>query len=63
METQQTFIKKDYRERRRLEMKRRMGVLHHRRACLERELNEIKVALVSMDRQMQKDKAYEHLSL
>ncbi len=63
METQQAFIKNDYRERRRLEMKRRMGVLHHRRACLERELNDIKVALVSMDRQMQKDKAYEQLSI
>tara|TARA_Y100001968_G_scaffold333747_1_gene399001 strand:- start:5872 stop:6063 length:192 start_codon:yes stop_codon:yes gene_type:complete len=63
MENQATIIKNYYRERKRLEMKRRMGVLHHRRACLEQELNNIKVALISMDRQMQKDKAYEQLSL
>ena len=56
-------IKAEYRDRKRLEMKRRMGILHHKRACLESELNSIKVALISLDKQMQRDSAYEKLSL
>ena len=54
-------IKTETRERKRLEMKRRIGILHHKRACLERELSSIKVALISLDRQMQRDSAYEKL--
>ena len=45
----------DHRERKRLEMKRRIGLLHHKRACLERELIDIKKALISLDDQMQRD--------
>ena len=56
------LIKIDYRERRRLEMKRRMGVLHHKRICLEQELLAIKGALISLDQQMQRDQAFEKLS-
>ena len=51
----------DHRERKRLEMKRRIGLLHHKRACLERELKEIKKALISLDEQMQRDIANETL--
>ena len=59
----QYSLKTESRERKRLEMKRRIGILHHKRACLERELNAIKVALICLDRQMQHDSAYEKLSL
>ncbi len=59
----QYSIKTDTRERKRLEMKRRIGILHHKRACLERELSSIKVALISLDRQMQHDSSYEKLTL
>tara|TARA_Y100001968_G_scaffold331726_1_gene387422 strand:+ start:9336 stop:9563 length:228 start_codon:yes stop_codon:yes gene_type:complete len=55
------IYKIDYRERRRLEMKRRIGFLHHKRACLERELKEIKQALVSLDELLQREAANEKL--
>ncbi len=55
--------KDDYRERRRLEMKRRFSVLQSRRSHLERELESIKIALLSLDRQMQSYAAYEQLSI
>ena len=52
----------DYRERKRLEMKRRMGVLHHKRSCLERELIAIKKSLIALDQEMQRDQSLEKLS-
>ena len=55
------IYKVDYRERRRLEMKRRMGLLHHKRARLERELKDIKMALIALDQQMQRDVENEKL--
>ncbi len=54
--------KAGYRERRRLEMKRRFSVLQSRRSHLERELEAIKVALLSLDHQMQSYAAYEQFS-
>ena len=42
----------DYMDRRRLEMKRRFGVLQTRRSYLERELAAIKMSLHSLDKQI-----------
>ena len=53
----------DYRDRRRLDMKKRLGILHYRRDRLERELNAIKTALLTLDHQMQSDAAYEQLTM
>ncbi len=53
----------EYRNRRRQEMKKRLGVLHYRRERLERELEAIKAALFSLDQQMSRDAAYEQLSI
>ena len=57
------LTRKDFRGRRRLEMKKRLGVLHYRRERLERELAGIKAALITLDRQIQRDVAYEQLSI
>ena len=56
------FQKADHRERRRLEMKRRLGELHYKRDRLEHELSAIKNALLTLDSQMQRYAAYEQLS-
>ena len=48
-------------ERRNLELKRRFQGLQVRRDHLERELKAVKNCLVSLDRQMQKDAAYQQL--
>ena len=50
------------RERRRLEMKRRYGLLHHKRGCLERELQAINNALLILSRQMDRDASLASLS-
>ena len=51
----------DYIERQRLEMKRRRGLLNHKRVCLEQELSKVKIALLALDQQMQKDAANKKL--
>ena len=56
-------LNNDYRDRRRLEMKRRFVVLQSRRSHLERELEGIKNSLVSLDQQMQSYEAYDQLTL
>ena len=53
----------DYQARRRLEMKRRFGILQSRRSNLERELEAVNTSLISLDRQMQSYAAYEQLSM
>ncbi len=53
----------DFRQRRRLEMKKRLGVLHYRRDRLERELIAIQSALLTLDSQLKKDNAFEQLSI
>ncbi len=53
----------DYRERRRLNMKKRLVVLHYRRDRLERELQAINSALLQLDGQIQRDGAYEQLTM
>ena len=50
------------RERRRLEMKRRYGLLHHKRGCLERELQAINNALIILSRQLDRDASISSLS-
>ncbi len=50
-------------ERRRLEMKRRFGLLSYRRDRLERELKAIDNALITLDRQMQSHAMHEQLSI
>tara|TARA_Y100001968_G_C19426432_1_gene754631 strand:- start:1567 stop:1764 length:198 start_codon:yes stop_codon:yes gene_type:complete len=59
MNKQQTSIQNNERDRRKTEMRRRILFLEHKRYSLERELNDIKDALVSMNIQIQKDKAYD----
>ncbi len=56
------FTRVDFRERRRLEMKRRIGLLHHKRKCLERELLLIKDSLIALDAQIQRDHSFKKLS-
>ena len=55
--------KDDYRDRRRLEMKRRFGILQSRRSHLERELEAVKCSLLSLDQQMQNHDAFEQLTI
>lgn len=55
-------LKADYREIRRLE-KKRLGVLLYRRESMERELEAIKAALSTFEAQMQRNVAYEQLSI
>ncbi len=55
--------KKEYQDRRRVEMKRRFGLLQSRRSHLERELEAVKGSLISLDRQMKSYAAYEQLSM
>jgi len=56
-------LKADYREIRRLDLKKRLGVLLYRRERMERELEAIKAALSTLEHQMQRNVAYEQLSL
>ncbi|KZR70631.1 hypothetical protein PMIT1313_00285 [Prochlorococcus marinus str. MIT 1313] len=56
-------LKADYREIRRLDLKKRLGVLLYRRERMERELEAIKVALSTLEAQMQRNVAYERLSI
>ena len=53
----------EYQDRRRVEMKRRFGLLQSRRSHLERELEAVKGSLISLDRQMKSYAAYEQLSM
>jgi len=52
----------DHRERRRIEMKRRLMVLQSRRVNLERELERVKTCLFALDKQMQNNANLEKLS-
>ncbi len=56
-------LKADYREIRRLDLKKRLGVLLYRRERMERELEAIKAALSTLEDQMQRNVAYEQLSI
>ncbi len=56
-------LKADYREIRRLDLKKRLGVLLYRRERMERELEAIKAALSTLEAQMQRNVAYEQLSI
>ena len=56
-------LKADYRESRRLDLKKRLGVLLYRRERMERELEAIKAALSTLEEQMKSNVAYEHLSI
>ncbi len=53
----------NYRDRRRLEIKRRIGLLQHKRSCLERELRAINSILHSLTIQIERDARYEKLHL
>jgi hypothetical protein len=53
----------EYQDRRRLEMKRRFGILQSRRSHLERELEAVRNSLFSLDRQMKTYALYEQLSM
>ena len=48
----------DYLERKRLEMKRRVGILQYKRSCLERELITVQGALRSLEDQISKDQGF-----
>ena len=50
-------LKNDYKERRRLEMKRRLGLLNYRRERLERELGAIEISLFTLNKQIQSENA------
>ncbi|WP_320674604.1 hypothetical protein [Prochlorococcus sp. MIT 1341] len=52
-----------FRDRRRSEMKRRFLLLQARRSNLERELDSIKLSLISLDKQMKHYAAYEQLTI
>ena len=56
-------LKADYREIRRLDLKKRLGVLLYRRERMERELEAIKAALSTLEAQVQRNVAYEQLSI
>ena len=56
-----TFQKEDSRDRRRLEMKRRFGILQSRRNHLESELKAVKNSLIRLDQQIQSFSSYEQL--
>ena len=53
----------EYQDRRRLEIKRRFGILQSRRIHLERELEAVRNSLFSLDRQMKNYALYEQLSM
>ncbi len=53
----ETTSRFDFRKRRRLEMKKKLGVLHYRRDRLEHELQAIRVALATLDKHIQRDSA------
>ena len=55
--------KDEYRHRRRLEMKRRFGILQSKRNHLERELDAIKNSMFLLNQQMQTYEAYEQLTM
>ncbi len=57
------FARNSFRDRRRIEMKRRFILLQTKRANLERELEGIKLALISLDKQMKHYSAYEQLTI
>ncbi|WP_269623195.1 hypothetical protein [Prochlorococcus marinus] len=52
-----------YRVRKRLEIHRRITILKHKRICIERELKAIDNALKSLAHQIERDSAYESLSV
>ena len=54
---------KDYKRRRHLEMKKRIGILHYRRDRLEHELDAIKSALFNLNKQIQQDREFEQLTI
>ena len=54
---------KGYGERKRLEMKRRIGILKERRIDLENELKLIQNSLQSFNQQIKNSSAYEQLSI
>ena len=56
-------LKSDYREIRRLDLKKQLGVLLYRRERMERELEAIKAALSTLEAQMQRNVAYKQLSI
>ena len=56
-------LKADYCEIHRLDLKKRFGVLLYRRERMERELEAIKAALSTLEAQMQRNVAYEQLSI
>ncbi len=56
-------LKADYRQIRRLDLKKRLGVLLYRGEHMERELEAIKAALSTLEDQMQRNVAYEQLSI
>ena len=56
-------LKADYREIRRLDLKKQLGVLLYRRERMERELEAIKAAFSTLEAQMQRNVAYEQLSI
>ncbi|WP_320676967.1 lactate dehydrogenase [Prochlorococcus sp. MIT 1300] len=58
-----TAPNQDFNKRRRLEIKRRQGLLTYRRERLERELHAIEICLTSLDKQLQKEHTYEQLSI
>ena len=53
----------NYNQRRKLEMQRRLGILSHKRGCLERDLRAINNALISLKKQLKTDSAFEKVSL
>ena len=63
IEKGQLLTNDNYRDRRRLEMKRRIGLLQHKRSCLERELRAINNILHSLNMQVERDAKYEKLHL
>jgi len=56
-------IRFNYNQRRKLEMQRRLGILSHKRGCLERELIAINNALITLKKQLKTDSAFEQVSL
>ena len=56
-------LKADYREIRRLDLKKRLGVLLYKCERMERVLEAIKGALSTLEDQMQRNVAYEQLSI
>ncbi len=55
MNTENGSMKIDLQERIRLGIERRVSTLRYRKECLEKELNEINLALRSIDKQIQKE--------